>query len=397
MQFSDTLSRLNESSTLAMARRSRELSAQGVDVINLSLGEPDFNVPDFIKEAAVQAINDNWSKYPPVNGFLDLREAISQKFQRDSGLEYSPDQIVVSTGAKQALFNIVVSLLSAGDEAVLPAPYWVTYFEQLRMVDADIKVIEPLAESGSKISPAQLDATLTEKTKLFIFSSPCNPTGAVYSKNELEALAEVFRKYPNCIVVSDEIYEHINLTGEFCSIGTLDGMQERTITVNGVSKAFAMTGWRLGYIGAPLEIAKACSKIQGQCTSGTNAIAQRATMAALLADPSVIAPMREKFKARKALVMEGLQRIEGLHTEEPDGAFYVMPDVSAFFGKEHNGRRIENANDIADLLLDEAHVALVSGEGFGAPNRVRISYATSEELLTKALDRMKTFFDQLNA
>lgn len=396
MQFSQTLSRLKESSTLAMARRSRELTAKGIDVVNLSLGEPDFDVPAPIKAAAIQAINDNWSKYPPVNGFLDLREAISNKFERDSGLCYNAEQIVVSTGAKQALFNLVVSLVNAGDEAVLPAPYWVTYYEQLRMVDASIKVIEPLPGSGSKINASQLDSALSPNTKLFIFSSPCNPTGAVYSRSELEHLAEVFRRYPSCLVVSDEIYEHIDLSGEFCSIGTLDGMQERTITVNGVSKAFAMTGWRLGYIGAPLEIAKACSKIQGQCTSGANAIAQRATLAAMQADTELIAPMREKFRARRSLVMEGLSHIAGLQTDHPEGAFYVMPDVSAFFGKELEGKIIESSNDIADLLLEKAHVALVSGEGFGAPNRVRISYATSEDLLSEALARMNTFFEGLS-
>jgi len=395
MQLSDALLRLKESSTLAMARRSRELKARGLDIIDLCLGEPDFDVPDFIKDAAIEAINENWSKYPPVNGFLDLREAISNKFHRDNGLNYSPDQIVVSTGAKQSLFNIVFSLLSTGDEAILPAPYWVTYYEQLHVVDASIKVIETLPGNNSKITPDQLSDALTEKSKLFIFSSPCNPTGAVYSKAELESLAVVFRKYPDCIVVSDEIYEHIDMSGKFCSIASLDGMQERTITVNGLSKAFAMTGWRLGYIGAPLAIAKACTKVQGQCTSGANAIAQRAALVALQADPSVIAPMREKFKERRELLMKALEDIEGIRCEKPDGAFYLMPDVSTYFGKSFNGKRINNAGDLCTLLLEEAHVAVVSGEGFGSPNHIRISYATSNELLTEALARISKFLNEL--
>ena len=284
-----------------MARRSREMSAQGIDVINLSLGEPDFPVPDFVKDAAIQAINEDWSKYPPVNGFLDLRECISKKFDRDNGLEYAPDQIVVSTGAKQAIFNIVVGLINSGDEVILPAPYWVTYYEQLRMVDAKIRVIQPKAGNRSKITPGQLQEEINENTRLFVFSSPCNPSGAVYSRAELEELAKVFRGYPNCIIISDEIYELINFANDPCSIGSLDGMNERTITVNGLSKAFAMTGWRIGYIGAPLVIAEACSKIQGQSTSGANAIAQRAALAALTADPSIVEPMCRKFKERKEI------------------------------------------------------------------------------------------------
>jgi len=388
MQLSDIHSRLKESSTLAMARRSRELMAEGVDIINLSLGEPDLDVPDFIKEAAIQAIKDNWSKYPPVNGFLDLREAISNKFERDNQLSYGPDQIVVSTGAKQSLFNIVLSILSAGDEAILPAPYWVTYYEQLRLVDASIKVIEPLSGNNSKITPQQLAAVISKRSKLFIFSSPCNPTGAVYSRSELEGLAEVFKQYPNCIVVSDEIYEHINFTDDACSIGSIEGMQDRTITVNGLSKAFAMTGWRIGYMGAPLEIAKACSKMQGQCTSGTNTIAQRAALAAIQADPSVTEPMQEEFRARRELVMAKLREIDGFHLDRPDGAFYVMPDISALYGKRFEGHTINSSKDLCDLLLDKAHVAVVSGEGFGAKDRIRISYASSQELLNKALTRI---------
>lgn len=388
MQLSDIHSRLKESSTLAMARRSRELIAEGVDIINLSLGEPDLDVPDFIKDAAIQAIKDNWSKYPPVNGFLDLREAISNKFERDNQLSYGPDQIVVSTGAKQSLFNIVLSILSAGDEALLPAPYWVTYYEQLRLVDASTKVIEPLSGNNSKITPEQLASAISERSKLFIFSSPCNPTGAVYSRSELEGLAEVFKQYPNCIVVSDEIYEHINFTDDACSIGSIEGMQDRTITVNGLSKAYAMTGWRIGYMGAPLEIAKACSKIQGQCTSGTNAIAQRAALAAIQADPSVTEPMQEEFRARRELVVAKLREINGFDLDLPDGAFYVMPDISALYGKRFNDQLINNSADLCDLLLDQAHVAVVSGEGFGAKDRIRISYANSQDLLNKALTRI---------
>lgn len=378
-----------------MARRSRELQASGVDVVNLSLGEPDFNVPDFIKDSAVQAINDNWSKYPPVNGFLDLREAISAKFRRDNALNYGSDQIVVSTGAKQSIFNIVISLIDAGDEVILPAPYWVTYYEQLRLVDASIKVIDPLAGNDSKITPGQLSSVINAKSKLFIFSSPCNPTGAVYSREELEGLAQVFKQFPDCIVVSDEIYEHINFTDDVCSIGSIEGMQDRTITVNGLSKAFAMTGWRIGYIGAPLEIAKACSKIQGQCTSGTNAIAQRAALAAVQADPSVTAPMRDEFKARRALVVSKLQQIDGFDLEQPDGAFYVMPEVSNLYGKTFEGRAVNSSKDLSELLLDHAHVAVVSGEGFGAKDRIRISYASSQEVLNKALVRIAEFVAQL--
>lgn len=387
--LSDRINSLAVSQTLEMAAKVRELKAEGKDIISLSLGEPDFNTPDFIKEAAIKAIHENYSSYTPVDGYLELRQAISEKFKRDNGLSYKPTQIVVSTGAKQSLFNVAQVLLNPGDECILPAPYWVSYFEIIKMSDGVPVVVPTSVDSNFKITPQQLEQAITPKTKMVMFSSPCNPSGSVYSKEELTLLAEVLKKHPNIFVVSDEIYEHINFTGNFCSIASIDGMYDRTITVNGVSKAFAMTGWRIGYIGAPEFIAKACTKMQGQITSGANSIAQRATIAALLAEPKEIDYMVQKFHKRRDLVTELLQDIPNLKTTIPEGAFYAFPDVSWYFGKTLRGKLIKDSEDLAMYLLEEAFVATVTGSAFGNPNCIRLSYATSEEELTEALRRIK--------
>jgi aspartate aminotransferase len=353
------------------------------------LGEPDFNVPDFIKDAAIEGIHQNYSSYSPVNGYQDLREAISLKFKRDNNLDYKPNQIVVSTGAKQSLANITLVMLNPGDEVILPAPYWVSYSDLVKIADGEPIEVPTSIESDFKITPQQLEAVITDKTKLIIFSSPCNPTGTVYSRAELEGLAEVILKHPNLFVVSDEIYEHINFTGSHASIATIPGMYERTITVNGVSKAFAMTGWRIGYIGAPQWIADACNKIQGQITSGANSIAQRATIAALLAPVSSVKYMVDAFKTRRDLVLGLLNEIPGIKTNVPEGAFYVFPDVSSFFGKTLRGKKINNSDDFSMYLLEEANVATVTGDAFGSKDCIRISYAASTEELTEALKRIK--------
>lgn len=387
--LSDRINNLSVSQTLAMAAKVRELKAQGKDIISLSLGEPDFNTPDFVKEAAIKAIHDNYSTYTPVDGYVELREAISKKFKRDNNLDYKTSQIVVSTGAKQSLFNTAQVLLNPGDECILPAPYWVSYVEIVKMADGVPVIVPTSVESDFKITPKQLEEAITPKTKLIMFSSPCNPSGSVYNREELTALAEVLKKHPNIFVVSDEIYEHINFTGNFCSIASIDGMYDRTITVNGVSKAFAMTGWRIGYIGAPEFIAKACTKMQGQITSGANSIAQQATIAAVSADPKDINYMVEKFHSRRDLVVGLLQEIPNVKTNVPEGAFYAFPDVSWYFGKTLRGKQIKDSEDLAMYLLEEAHVAVVTGEAFGNPNCIRLSYATSEEILTEALKRIK--------
>lgn len=388
--LSDRINKLATSATLAMAAKTRELKASGRDIIGLSLGEPDFNVPDFIKEAAIEGIHQNYSSYSPVNGYQDLREAISLKFKRDNHLEYKPNQIVVSTGAKQSLANITLVMLNPGDEVVLPAPYWVSYSDLVKIADGEPIEVPTSIESDFKITPQQLEAAITDKTKLIIFSSPCNPTGSVYSIEELEGLAEVVLRHPNLFVVSDEIYEHINFTGTHASIATIPGMYERTITVNGVSKAFAMTGWRIGYIGAPQWIADACNKIQGQITSGANSIAQRATIAAVLAPVSSVKYMVDAFKVRRDLVLRLLSEIPGIKTNVPEGAFYVFPDVSFFFGKTIRGKKIENSDDFSMYLLEEANVATVTGDAFGSKDCIRISYAASTEELTEALKRIKS-------
>lgn len=387
--LSDRINKLSTSQTLAMAALARELKAQGKDIISLSLGEPDFNTPDFIKEAAKKAIDENYSTYSPVDGYVELKEAICRKFKRDNNLDYTPANIVVSTGAKQSLYNIAQVMLNDGDEVILPAPYWVSYFEIVKMAGGVPVEVPTSVESDFKITPEQLEAAITPKTKMIWYSSPCNPSGSVYSREELTALAKVLEKYPNIFVVSDEIYEHINFSGTFCSIASIPGMFERTITVNGVAKAFAMTGWRIGYIGAPEFIAKACTKMQGQVTSGANSIAQRATITAVDADPSVLNEMVGAFKSRRDLVVGLINNIPGLRLNVPEGAFYVFPDVSSYFGKTLRGTEIKNADDFSMYLLAEANVATVTGDAFGNPNCIRFSYATSEEILTEALRRIK--------
>ena len=387
--LSDRINNLAVSQTLAMAALARELKAQGKDIISLSLGEPDFNTPEFIKEAAKKAIDENYSTYTPVEGYLELKEAICKKFKRDNNLDYKPSQIVVSTGAKQSLYNIAQVMLNDGDEVILPAPYWVSYYEIIKLSGGVPVEVPTSVESDFKITPEQLEAAITPKTKMMWFSSPCNPSGSVYNREELMALAKVLEKHPHVYVVSDEIYEHINFSGTFCSIASIPGMLERTITVNGVAKAFAMTGWRIGYIGAPEFIAKACTKIQGQVTSGANSIAQRATITAVEADPSVLNEMVSAFKNRRDLVVGLVKEIPGFKLNVPEGAFYVFPDVSSYFGKTLKGQLIKDATDFSMFLLAEANVATVTGDAFGNPNCIRFSYATSDALLTEAMRRIK--------
>lgn len=388
-KLSQRIERLSESATIAMARRSRELQAEGRNIINLSLGEPDFDTPGPIKEAAKQAIDENYSHYMPVNGYQELREAISRKFQRDNDLEYGPDRIVVSTGAKQSIANAVLSLVDPGDEVILPAPYWVTYQEIVKMAEGTPVVLETGVESDYKITPEQLERSISSKTKLFLFSSPCNPSGSVYSSEELKALGKVLQQKEDLYAISDEIYELIDFKEEHASLAHVPGMKERTITVNGVSKGFAMTGWRIGYMAAPEWIAKACTKLQGQFTSGASSIAQKAAEKAVSADPEELtASMREAFRSRRDLVLDGLKENEGMRSNRPEGAFYVFPDVSAYFGSEHEGGRIANANDLSLYLLEHANVATVTGDAFGAPDCLRLSYAASKETLQEGLDRI---------
>jgi aspartate aminotransferase len=377
------------SATLAMAAKARELRKEGKDIIGLSLGEPDFNIPDFIKEAAKKAIDDNYSSYTPVDGYADLKTAIANKFKRDNGLQYAEDQIVVSTGAKQSLANIAMVLLNPGDEVILPAPYWVSYRDIVRLAGGVPVEVPTTIGSDFKMTPEQLEDAISAKTKMVWYSSPCNPSGSVYSRQELEGLAGVLKDHPNVLVVSDEIYEHINFRSAHVSMAGIPGMYERTITVNGVSKAFAMTGWRIGYIGAPAWIARACTKFQGQITSGANAIGQRATIAALEAPVDRIQYMIDTFHQRRDLILDLLGEIDGFKLNVPEGAFYVFPDVSYFFGKTLKGRAIENASDFAMYLLEEAQVATVTGEAFGSPNCIRISYAASEKEIREAVRRIQ--------
>lgn len=388
-KLSERILNMSTSATLAMAAKARELRAEGKDIIGLSLGEPDFNTPDFIKEAAIQAINDNYNSYSPVDGYADLKEAIITKFKRDNNLSYNPDQIVVSTGAKQSLANIALVMINPGDEVILPAPYWVSYSDIVKIAEGVPVEVPTSIENDFKMTPEQLEAAITPKTRMIWYSSPCNPSGSVYSKEELEALAEVLKKHPQIYVVSDEIYEHINFSGGHVSMAGIDGMYDRTVTVNGVSKAFAMTGWRIGYIGAPAWIARACNKMQGQITSGANCIAQRATITALEAPVSKIQYMVDEFNKRRDLVLNLLGEIDGFQVNVPEGAFYVFPNISAFFGKTLRGKKIENASDFSLYLLEEANVATVTGEAFGNPNCIRISYAASEKELKEALRRIK--------
>jgi aspartate aminotransferase len=390
------LSKISESQTLAMARKSRELQAQGKDIISLSIGEPDYDTPDFIKDAAKLAIDQNYTHYTPVAGFQDLREAIALKFKRDNNIEYSPEQIVVSTGAKQSIANVILSLIDEGDEVIVPIPYWVSYIELIKLSDGIPVYIHAGVDANFKITPAQLEAAITPKTKMIIFSTPCNPSGSVYNKAELQALVKVLEQYPQVFVVSDEIYEHINFVGKHESIAQFPSVYDRVITINGVSKGFAMTGWRIGYIGAPLWISKACEKMQGQFTSGTCSVAQKAALAAILANPEVVKPMRDGFLKRRNMVLEMLKEIPGLKTTIPDGAFYVFPDISSYFGKSDGQNTINNSADLCMYLLNTANLALVSGDAFGDDNCVRFSYATSEDKIIEAIKRLKNALARLN-
>ena len=386
---SSRIQSMETSATLAMAAKARELKTQGIDIIGLSLGEPDFNIPDFIKEAAKKAIDENYSSYTAVDGYAELKEAIAHKFKRDNGLSYAPSQIVVSTGAKQSLYNIAMAVLNPGDEVILPAPYWVSYRDIVKLAEGVPVEVSTTIEADFKMTADQLTQAITPKTKMLWFSSPCNPSGSFYHKSELEAIAAVLKDHPQIIVVSDEIYEHINFSNNgHCSIASIDGMYDRTVTVNGVSKAFAMTGWRIGYIGGPEWIAKACTKLQGQVTSGANSIAQRAVIEALMAPVERIQYMVDAFKNRRDLVLKLLGQIEGFKVNVPEGAFYVFPDISHYFGKTLKGVRINNASDFALFLLEHAQVATVTGEAFGDENCIRISYAASEETLTEAIKRI---------
>lgn len=394
--ISNRVNLLSESETLAMARMSRELKAQGYDVISLSLGEPDFNTPDHIKQAANKAIEGNFTFYTPVNGYLDLREAICQKLKKDNQLNFHPDQIVVSTGAKQSIANVVMSLVNPGEEVIIPAPYWVSYKEIIKLAEAKAVYVNADINNDFKITPQQLEKAITPKTKLFIFSSPCNPTGSVYTKEELKALALVFAKHKNLYIISDEIYEHINFGGKHESIAQFEEIRERVIIINGVSKAFAMTGWRIGYSASSLEIAKACNKLQGQITSGTCSIAQKASIAALTGDMGSVKKMLVSFQERRDLVVKLLKEIPGIKTNNPQGAFYVFPDVSSYFGKSDGTNIIKNAPELCDYLLKKVFVALVPGDAFGDPNCIRISYATSNNLLIEAIKRIKNALSELH-
>ncbi len=388
-QVSSLLAQITESATLAMARMTRELAQQGHKVVGLSLGEPDFDTPDFIKDAAKAAIDNNITHYPPVNGFLDVREAICRKFKRDNGLTYTADQIVISTGAKQAIANAILALVEEGDEVIMPSPFWVSYAEIVKIAGGTPIELLAKVENDFKITPQQLQGAINEKTRLIIYSSPCNPTGTVYSKSELEAFAAIIEQWDGLYVISDEIYELINFSGKTHSIASIGNMIDRTITVNGVSKAFAMTGWRIGYIGAPKWIAEACTKMQGQITSGPNTIAQMAAKAAVDADPDHVSYMIDVFKKRRDLVYQLLSEIPNIKINQPEGAFYFFPDVSAYFGKKDGDTVIKNATDLSMYMLRKELVAVVTGEAFGDENCIRISYAASEETLTEAIKRIK--------
>ncbi|MDB5202882.1 MAG: pyridoxal phosphate-dependent aminotransferase [Ferruginibacter sp.] len=380
MQLSSLLTRFNEPETLKMAKLGRELLAKGIDITDLSLGEPDFDTPDHIKEAAKKAIDDNYSHYTPVAGYLDLRQAVCEKLKRDNGLDYTPEQIVVSTGAKQSIANTVLAIVDAGDEVIIPTPYWVTYSEIVKLGGGTVKLVQTTLDNGYKITPEQLEAAITEKTRLFMFSSPCNPTGAVYTKEELSALVKIFEQHPQVCIMSDEIYEHINFIGAHESIAQFPSIKDRVIVINGLSKGFAMTGWRLGYIAASAEIAKACDKIQGQFTSATNSITQRAAIAALTGDLRPTEAMVAEFKKRRAKVMELLHAIPNIACSEPPGAFYVFPDVHHYFGrKTPAGETIANADELCMYFLNTAHVSVVTGKAFGEPNCIRVSFANSVE------------------
>ena len=387
--LSNRVNNLATSQTLAMAAKARELKSEGKDVISLSLGEPDFNTPDYIKNAAINAINENYNSYTPVDGYLDLKKAIITKFERDNNLKYKPSQIVVSTGAKQALYNVASVLINPGDEVILPCPYWVSYSDIVKLKGGVPVEIKTDIKNNFKISDKQLEEAITKKTKMIWFSSPCNPSGSVYNKEELERLVKVLEKYQDIFIVSDEIYEHINYLGKHFSIGAFENIKNRTITVNGVSKAFAMTGWRIGYIGAPEWIARACNKLQGQVTSGANCIAQRAVITALTESPNKISNMVKEFKNRRNLIIKLLNEIDGIKCNIPDGAFYVFPDISHFFGKKIGESQIKNATDMSMFLLENSLVATVTGDAFGNGDCIRISYAASEKQIVEAISRIK--------
>ncbi|WP_299315293.1 pyridoxal phosphate-dependent aminotransferase [uncultured Aquimarina sp.] len=389
IQLSDKINKLKASATLAMAAKARELRTEGKDIIGLSLGEPDFNTPDFIKDAAIKAVNDNYNSYTPVDGYIELKDAIITKFKRDNNLTYDRSQIVVSTGAKQSLYNVAQVYLNPGDEVILPCPYWVSYSDIIKLAEGVPVEVKTSIETDFKMTAEQLEKAITPKTKMIWYSSPCNPSGSIYSKKELRALADVLQKYPDIIVVSDEIYEHINYVGDHASMAQFNDMYNRTVTVNGVAKAFAMTGWRIGYIGAPQAIARACNKMQGQVTSGANCIAQRAVITALEAPVSNIQYMVDEFKNRRKLILGLLADIPGFECNEPEGAFYVFPDVSYYFGKTINGNTIGNASDLSMFLLEHANVATVTGDAFGNGNCIRISYAASTAQIKEAVNRIK--------
>ncbi len=390
--LSNRILNMAESETLAMTAKARELKAQGKDVISLSIGEPDFNTPEIVKEAAKQAIDDNFTHYPPVPGYPDLREAVCQKFKRDNNLDFKPEQIVVSTGAKQSIYQVVQCLVNPGDEVIIPTPYWVSYKEIVRVAEGKCVYVKTLIENDFKVTPEQIEAAITPRTKLIMFSSPSNPTGMLYTKDELKGIAEVVARHENVFIMADEIYEHINFVGKHESIAQFPEVRDRVITINGVAKGFAMTGWRIGFIAAPLEIAKACNKLQGQVTSATCSIAQKATVRAMQMDPNTsedIINMRNIFRQRRDMVYKLLCDIPGLKVRLPQGAFYFFPDVSSYYGKSFNGNKIENSTDMAFYLLNEANVATVMGSAFGDDTCIRLSYATSEELLREALRRIK--------
>lgn len=397
MQISSLLQKFNEPETLKMAKLSRQLKASGIDITDLSLGEPDFDTPDHIKEAAKKAIDDNYSHYTPVAGFADLRQAVCHKFSRDNGLDYKPEQVMVSTGAKQCIANAVLSLVDQGDEVIIPTPFWVTYSEIVKLAGGKVRLVKTSIENGFKITARELQEAITPATRLFMFSSPCNPTGAVYTREELAALCDVFVQHPHITIMSDEIYEYINFTGSHYSIASFPELKDRTVVINGLSKGFAMTGWRIGFMAGPEELIKACDKIQGQFTSGTNAIAQRAAIAALTGDLTSVKGMLTEFEKRRDRVMELVHSIPGLHCAPPPGAFYVFPDVSSYFGKiRPDGENIDDADSLCMYLLNEAHVTVVTGSAFGEPNCIRISFANSLSNLEKGFDKISRALAQLS-
>lgn len=396
MKLSGLLDRFNEPETLKMAKLGRELRAQGIDIVDLSLGEPDFDTPNHIKQAAIQAINENYSHYTPVAGYLDLREAVCFKLERDNNLFYKPENIIVSTGAKQSIANAVLAVVDKGDEVIIPTPYWVTYSEIVRLAGADVKLVRTSIENNYKITAQELEESISEKTKLFMFSSPCNPTGSVYSKQELKSLVEVFLKYPQIIIMSDEIYEYINYESKHESIAQFEEIKDRVIIINGLSKGYAMTGWRLGYVAANTQIVKACEKIQGQFTSGTNSIAQRAAIVALRESNEASMEMVEAFKKRKQIVLDLASEIKGWKTPEPQGAFYIFPNVEDLFGKSFQEYTINSAAELSMYLLHEAHVSTVTGSAFGEPNCIRLSFANSEKNIREGFKRIKEAINKLN-